>query len=152
MNEKRINRIFEAYWISPAGLINGVNITHIQDIINNPEYFSLTREGIEKTFNKYNEKLGFEGKARKEIMTKLLLNRWIRIRRKKDNYIMETDEYDDDARKCLKEFCSGMIDAGVHKNTDMNIATTAENSFRSFDEIQNDDIQCDEEVLRYVER
>ena len=152
MNEKRINRIFEAYWISPTGLINGVRITHIQDIINNPEYFSTSTKDIKDYYKINKEKIGFEGKTRSEIMKVLLLKNWIRIRRRDNFYTIQTGELDETRRKYLKEFCSVMIEAGVHKNKDINFITTNEDIFKSFDEVQNDNILCGGEVLKYVER
>ncbi len=70
----------EAYWITPEGEVVEVERKHINKIIGNPELFGLTFEKIKKVYDKYNEPLGLEGKAREEIMRKLILQDWIRIR------------------------------------------------------------------------
>ncbi len=71
---------YNAYWISPYGDIIGVDTTHIDTIIKNPEIFGLTKKEIEDTYDKYNEKVGIEGKARHDIMDNLIQDNWIRIR------------------------------------------------------------------------
>lgn len=63
---------YEAFWLNPNGVIIPVSLTHIQTIIDNPVTFGPKREIIEKSFQKYNEPLGLEGKARQEIMLELL--------------------------------------------------------------------------------
>lgn len=70
-----------AYWLSPAGEIFDVNKTHIAFVISRPELFGLTREEIALAYAERGEKIGFEGKARKEIMKAALAKGWIRLRR-----------------------------------------------------------------------
>ena len=84
-----------AYWISPGGEIRPVKTTHIRDVIDYPEEFGefgLNPEHIQDLYELYGEKLGIEGKARKEIMTNLLNKGWIRIRyhSRNDRYSIET--------------------------------------------------------------
>ena len=71
-----------AFWISPDGEIIEVKEgRHIAEIIAHPEKFGFTREFVDFVFNNYNEKMGQEGKARKQLMLSLFDNNWIRIRR-----------------------------------------------------------------------
>ncbi|HPS30826.1 MAG TPA: hypothetical protein PLZ43_11260 [bacterium] len=70
----------EAYWISPEGTVITVNTKHINEVISHPEVFGLTIEAIRAVYEKYDEPMGLEGKAREEIMTGLILKGWIRIR------------------------------------------------------------------------
>lgn len=70
----------KAYWISPSGEVIDCATTHISEVINKPEQFGLTREGIEGLYKQHDEPLGHEGKAREEIMLDLIKKGWTRIR------------------------------------------------------------------------
>jgi len=70
----------QAYWISPSGEITSVGLKHINEIIDNPEAFGLTKEFVKETYAKFGEKMNTEGKAREEIMALLMKQGWIRIR------------------------------------------------------------------------
>jgi len=76
----------EAYWITPEGGVISVKTTHIGEIIRTPELFGLTIEEIRSIYEIYGEPIGLEGKAREEIMRKLILQGWIRIRWKPKEY------------------------------------------------------------------
>lgn len=73
--------IRSAFFISPYGDIIEAKISHIDTVIQNPEKFGLTKEYIQQAYSKHNEKVGQEGKAREEILQKLMEEGWIRIRR-----------------------------------------------------------------------
>ena len=70
-----------AMWISPKGEIIASQNTHISMVVQQPEKFGLTIEKLKKTFDSYGEPLSHEGKAREEIIKRLLLHKWIRIRK-----------------------------------------------------------------------
>jgi len=70
-----------AFFISPRGEIISAEINHIVTIIKYPKKFGLTKEYIEDIYNKYNEPINLEGKAREEIIKSLMMDGWIRIRR-----------------------------------------------------------------------
>jgi hypothetical protein len=70
-----------AFFISPYGDIITADISHIDTVIKYPKKFGVTKEYIERIYNKYNEKLGVEGKAREEILKELMSKGWVRIRR-----------------------------------------------------------------------
>jgi len=73
-----------AFWVSPDGEIIEVKKgKHIAEIISTPKKFGFTSEFVEFVFNNYNEKMGIEGKARKQLMLVLFDNNWIRIRKYK---------------------------------------------------------------------
>jgi hypothetical protein len=63
-----------------GNLIEISGMKHIQIVIMNPPLFDLSIEEIREKYREYNEPIGFEGKARKEILTRVLENGWIRIR------------------------------------------------------------------------
>ncbi len=77
-----------AFWIIPKRYLNksqtpvpAVEITHIDFVIEHPEMFGLTFDSIQKTYDKYGEKLRFEGKARDEIIYDLLQYGFVRVRK-----------------------------------------------------------------------
>jgi len=71
----------QAYWISPYGEVVEVGTNHIQLIISNPKKFGYTEDKIKEIYDKYNEPLGIEGKAREEIIKDVVNKGWIRVRR-----------------------------------------------------------------------
>ncbi len=73
-----------AYWITPKGKVLQASNYHIGTVINNPEWFGMTDKQLKDIYDKHNEKMShfLEGKAREEIMTKLLQKKFIRIRQK----------------------------------------------------------------------
>lgn len=70
-----------AMWISPKGDIIASQNTHIAMVISQPQKFGLTMDKIKKTYTSYGEPLSHEGKAREEIVKRLLMHKWIRIRK-----------------------------------------------------------------------
>jgi CRISPR/Cas system-associated endonuclease/helicase Cas3 len=86
----------EGYWYKHGKLIELVSGHHIDYILDNPEKFYLTKEGIIKTHEKYGDKLGQEGKARDEIILNVVEDGWIRIRhyvRPKDYWSIQFDKF-----------------------------------------------------------
>ena len=61
-----------AFFISPKGQIVDTEINHIATIIANPKKFGLTKDYIQTVYDKYNEKVNVEGKAREEIIKNLI--------------------------------------------------------------------------------
>ena len=70
----------KAFWISPDGEITPVGRNHISEVIGNPIKFGMTREEIERAYERHGEPLGLEGMAREEIIKNLIGRGWIRIR------------------------------------------------------------------------
>jgi len=81
----------DAYWISPAGQILPVKLTHIREVLDAPEAYSFSIEELHAYYKKYKEPIGFEGKARQEIMTILIGRGWVRLRyiRKESRWSIE---------------------------------------------------------------
>lgn len=71
----------EGYWVKNNKIIEVTDTTHIDFILRHPEDFNITSDDeVEKTFKKYNEKIGVEGKAREEIIKRVATSGWIRVR------------------------------------------------------------------------
>lgn len=74
------------FFISPEGEVTLLKTTHIRAVIKSPEVFGLSRNYIESIYIKHGEKTAIEGKAREEILSRVLRNGWIRIRRHHNRY------------------------------------------------------------------
>ena len=117
----------EAYWISPENIIFEVNKKHIDLIINHPSDFGVTRNYIETKYKDYNEKLGFEGKARSDIMLELMKRGWIRVRYygKNDIWKFQVYQFDLNEKKLITHFIFDGINCKIIKKySDINILVT----------------------------
>ena len=86
----------KGYWAKDGNLYELGSKKHIDLIIEDPERFGLTDEIIHQTYQKYHEKIHFEGKAREELIIKALKPGWIRIRhymRKRDYWSIQFYDY-----------------------------------------------------------
>ena len=71
-----------AYFITPfRGRVIYVPLNHISLVICHPEKFNLNFDYIKTVYEKYGEKIGLEGKARREILSGLIDHGFIRIRK-----------------------------------------------------------------------
>lgn len=78
-----------AYWIDPRGKVTEAPITHIATVIKHPSKFGLTKQKIQIIYDKYDEKIGWEGKAREQIMTDLMKKGFIRIRERSNGWTIQ---------------------------------------------------------------
>ena len=73
-----------AYWVDPvSGKIHKPKSRHIATVIKHPTKFGETDSTIERTFKKHNEPISTsaEGKAREEVMLRIIKRGYIRIRK-----------------------------------------------------------------------
>jgi hypothetical protein len=68
------------YWVYSEDIFDVSKNTHIQFMIDNPELFGLSLNEIALVYNKYNEKLGIEARAREDLIKVAAKRGWIRIR------------------------------------------------------------------------
>lgn len=71
----------EGFFMSPHGYVfcnNGKK--HINFIFTFPEIFNYKKDQIVSVYKKFSEPLGFEGKARAEIIRSMLTENWVHIR------------------------------------------------------------------------
>lgn len=108
---KAAKRADQAHWILPPDKIMVVNTTHIRAIIKMPETFGLESQAIKEIYNKHDEPIGFEGKARIEIMTRVMQAGWIRTRFRRNSWIAETWEWLPAQKQALWEW-SKRVTAG----------------------------------------
>lgn len=71
-----------AFWITPKGQIIEPSMYHIVTVVKFPEKFGETKSSLQSTFDKYNEPMdsNIEGKAREEILERVVKRGFIRIR------------------------------------------------------------------------
>lgn len=75
-----------AFFISPQGEILLVKVNHIGAVIDNPRQFGLTMEEIKSRYTRHGERLGTEGRARREILLRVVGSGWIRLRWYRNQY------------------------------------------------------------------
>ena len=102
-----------AYFIHPyKGQVIYVPRSHISLVISNPEKFHLNFDYIKVTYEKYGEKIGLEGRARREILLHLIDRGFIRIRKYKNHWKVNVkDLYGNTAAIFLHRWAKSMIAA-----------------------------------------
>jgi len=102
-----------AFFISPTGDVIHVSDCHIATVIRDPETFSLTREEIEAFYKEYGERVGVEGKARREILLRIIADGWIRIRRYRQHWSVTAETLTPVVQDRLREWAGKML-AGIN--------------------------------------
>ena len=102
-----------AYFIHPyKGQVIYVPHSHISLVISNPEKFHLNFDHVKAIYDKYEEKIGLEGRARREILLDLIDQGFIRIRKYKNHWKVNVkDLYADTAAVFLHRWAKTMIAA-----------------------------------------
>jgi len=102
--------IMNAYWISKEGTVINVPMLHIDLVVNYSEKFGLTKQIIQNTFEKFNEPIGVEGKARHELMYNLIQKGWIRVRftPKKSLWTIEINKLTKQSKNIIWDFFSNL--------------------------------------------
>ena len=75
-----------SFFLNPRGELAACDVKHISSVTRNPSKFGLSKDYIKSIYEKYNEKIGTEGKAREEILIYLLARGWVRMRRYRNRY------------------------------------------------------------------
>lgn len=83
-------------------------------VIDNPEKFGLTKEKIKETFDAYGEPLHHEGRAREDIIKRLVRKKWIRIRKWPNKfYTVQFFHKSMIKMEYIEEWAKQMITSGV---------------------------------------
>jgi hypothetical protein len=100
-----------AYFIHPCeGQVIYVPHSHISLVISNPEKFDLNFDYIKTIYEKYGEKIGLEGRARREILLNLIDQGFIRIRKYNSHWKVNIkDLYMDDSAIFLHRWAKSII-------------------------------------------
>jgi hypothetical protein len=115
-----------AYWINPYGKILDIsNSKHITQVIRQPEKFGIRKDDVISTYKKYGEPVGVEGKAREELMLKILDKGFIRIRLYPNKYwSVNVKRWDRRTKKALSKWAEkAKDDKFAGKYMDVKIVT-----------------------------
>lgn len=144
-----------AYWISPTGKIIDVGVKHINDIIRNPEEFGLTKNEIEQIYQKYNERMGQEGKAREEIIRNIIRRGFIRIRfyAKQGFWSVNINDLNNKNRDLLQQWAEQVIKNGGSRYDAVNIYIIKNDTIisHSVDEISKDVLYVENNIKKIPE-
>jgi hypothetical protein len=80
--------------LSNQGFFIPVKGSHIATVVERPDAFGLTREQIDTVFRKHGETSYIEGKARLELLSRILADGWIRLRRGNNRWSVQSDRLD----------------------------------------------------------
>jgi len=131
-----------AYWISPTGKILPIHEdNHIAQVIKNPTAFNMTIEEVEKIYDKENETMGSEGKAREKIILFLIRRGWIRIRRyyRPDMFSVNISRLNKRTKNYLYQWAQAMKEIGL-KYTTVKLDTPNKVIHSSIEDISNDSL------------
>ena len=102
-----------AYWVSPRGEILPVKTNHVDIVIQHPKKFGMTTDKIREIYDKYDEHIGQEGKAREEIILYLLDKGFIRIRRYKNSYSLNVSRMTKKVKDVLFDWANKLLNTGI---------------------------------------
>ena len=103
-----------AFWINPKGQVYNVRMTHISDVISYPKKFGMSLGDIKKIYDKHDEPLRKEGKAREEILLKLFQDGYIRIRKYKNlGYTVNVKRLAGKAKKHIYKWADKLLSSGI---------------------------------------
>jgi hypothetical protein len=92
----------EGFFLSPSGVLVPVKGTHIATVIFRPEVFDLSRKEIEAAYKAHGETVYREGKAREEILRNVLQRGWIRLRRHRKYWSVQSDRLDESVQERVR--------------------------------------------------
>lgn len=98
----------KAFWIFPGNKKILEVSSHHQEVIRSPQIFGETEKSIRETYKKYSERLGLEGKARSEILTRVIQRGFIRIRENKNNWSIQVWEMTDETRNKIYKWAKAV--------------------------------------------
>jgi len=102
------------FFISPEGDRIPIASSHIRTVADDPDRFGVTTHDIESTYRKHGEKPGLEGRARDEILRKVMSTGWIRIRRYTNRYwSVQTGTVTGKTKNLITRWARDML-AGTH--------------------------------------
>jgi len=118
-----------AYWLNPRGKILDIGIgTHIDQVIKSPTSFGLTDRYVRNVYDKHNEPMNLEGKAREELMLELIKDGYVRIRLVTNRFwLVNSNRYDKKLKKALSVWAETAKDVkGAGKYMPVKIVTDKE--------------------------
>jgi hypothetical protein len=68
------------YWVNGDQIIDVTFTSHIDYLRDYSEDFGFSKQEVDETFQRHREKLGVEGRARKELIKRATMRGWIHVR------------------------------------------------------------------------
>ena len=99
----------QGFFISPCGYFIPVKGSHIATVVERPAAFGLTREEIDTVFAVHGETSYIEGKARHELLSRILADGWIRLRRGKNRWSVQSDRLDADTMALVQAWARQIL-------------------------------------------
>ncbi len=103
-----------AFWLSPKSKITPVKMKHINVVKNNPQMFGFEKEEIEKIFEEENKGKVYNegGFARDRIFKEIYKRGWVRVRQRKNYWILECWTLEGNTERVVFNWCKAI---GEHK-------------------------------------
>ena len=99
----------QGFFISPCGHFIPVKGSHIATVVERPAAFGLTREEIDTVFAVHGETRYIEGKARHELLSRILADGWIRLRRGNNRWSVQSDRLDADTMALVQAWARQIL-------------------------------------------
>jgi hypothetical protein len=99
----------EGFFLSPSGVLIPVKGTHIATVIFCPEAFGLSREEVDAVYKAHGEIDYYEGKARDEILRSVLQRSWIRLRRHRERWSVQSDRLDELTQERVRAWAAQVL-------------------------------------------
>ena len=81
---------FSGFWLCPDGEVVDLETkTHVMIVILNPDKYGESPESIRESYRTFKEPIGWEGQARREILTRVLRRGFVRVREQRDGWVAE---------------------------------------------------------------
>ena len=116
----------KAHWVTANGKVYDVKDTHIIFVGNHPRLFKTTLDKIKGLYDKYGEKFPEqENKARREILTKIVKDGWIRTRYRprEGAWTVETFKWGPREIKAIRKWAK--IESGGTRQFRINFVSTS---------------------------
>jgi len=99
------------FWYVPQWGFLWVPDNHIAVVLRNPAMFGFTFEELRDRFRAHGEKIGLEGRARREILVELMGRGYHRLRKEYNgNYTMNASLWCDPVKRAAHAFSSSVLE------------------------------------------
>ena len=124
---QELNMQPEAYWLFPNGKIQPVGTTHIQAVKNCPEEYGETLGSLKNLYYVYEERMPHEGNARVEIMKRVMKRGYIRIRERRNHWVIQLYKLSPKEHKFISQWVNCVWDNLIDKYADIKVNTLQNN-------------------------
>jgi hypothetical protein len=108
------------YWVSGKKVYDLTACAHVTFIIEHPDLFHLTAEGVNEVYARHNEAVGMEGSARDELVRHAASQGWIRVKHYTEPYDYWSIQCHETGkqRPDVREFITWAIANGIMQEND----------------------------------